>query len=114
MRGSVFSEAVIYSQGTPSETSGYSASDSRIVGLFSIRDICVELYKLIFDRVSLKEHLIPQHGLIVVSGSTDSCKSLVTRGLIDFYLDARRRPRAIGDWKRRPHLVTFEDPIEER
>ncbi|HJR07104.1 MAG TPA: ATPase, T2SS/T4P/T4SS family [Pyrinomonadaceae bacterium] len=49
-------------------------------------------------------------GLIVISGSTNSAKSLITRGLIHLYLEnvnEHQKP------KRLPHLVTFEDPIEK-
>jgi hypothetical protein len=49
-------------------------------------------------------------GLVVVAGSTNSAKSLVTRGLIHLYLENVLKG---NDQTRRPHLVTFEDPIEK-
>ncbi len=49
------------------------------------------------------------HGLIVIAGRTNSAKSQIARKLIERYLDPRRGSPA----DRRPHLVTFEDPIEE-
>lgn len=45
-------------------------------------------------------------GLIVVAGSTGTGKSSIVRGLIHAYLSGRT------EWKRRPHLVTLEDPVE--
>ena len=48
-------------------------------------------------------------GLIVISGSTNSAKSLITRGLIHLYLENVN----LYQPKRLPHLVTFEDPIEK-
>jgi hypothetical protein len=57
-------------------------------------------------------------GLVIVAGSTNSAKSLITRGLIHLYLEnvllgdaepGTPKPNA----KRRPHLVAFEDPIEK-
>lgn len=50
-----------------------------------------------------------QTGLIVIAGTTGCGKSNITRGLIHDYL--------LGiDWsgKRRPHLVTIEDPVETK
>ncbi|HWW75943.1 MAG TPA: ATPase, T2SS/T4P/T4SS family, partial [Pyrinomonadaceae bacterium] len=49
-------------------------------------------------------------GLVVIAGSTNSAKSLITRGLIHFYLENVLRDE---NRKRRPHLLTFEDPIEK-
>jgi hypothetical protein len=46
--------------------------------------------------------------LVVLTGATNSAKSEIARGLIQLYL--AERPRGAGE--RRPHLVTFEDPIE--
>jgi hypothetical protein len=49
-------------------------------------------------------------GLVVIAGSTNSAKSLVTRGLIHLYLENVLKD---NKRKRRPHLITFEDPIEK-
>jgi hypothetical protein len=47
-------------------------------------------------------------GLVVISGSTKSKKSRIVRNLIHNYLEMRlKEPR-----ERRPHVVTYEDPIE--
>jgi Tfp pilus assembly pilus retraction ATPase PilT len=51
-------------------------------------------------------------GLIVVTGATNSSKSLITRGLI-FLIMERAARQARSAEARRPHLVTFEDPIEK-
>jgi hypothetical protein len=59
-------------------------------------------------------------GLVIIAGSTNSAKSLITRGLIHLYLEnvllgdprpGAKAPKANA--KRRAHLVTFEDPIEK-
>lgn len=100
----------------------------------SIEEICHSLYEEIFYAVSRsedtedlsqrgriedyrsridrhrKESLPEMSGLIVISGSTNSAKSLITRGLIHLYLENILNS---GNQKRRPHLVTFEDPIEK-
>ncbi len=64
-------------------------------------------------RDKLREHRdvpLPElGGLVVVAGSTNSAKSLITRGLIHLYLKNVLR----CGLKRRPHMVTFEDPIEK-
>lgn len=125
---------------------------------FSIADHCTALGDMIFDDGGHYD------GLVVVCGSTNSAKSLITRGLIHHVIEkkvAKRAAdcvadekkdlgdRAMGNWEaftaardklktaiktnapdedklrkefkkhkgypygRRPHLVTFEDPIEE-
>lgn len=55
--------------------------------------------------------LVAQAGLVIVAGSTATSKSRITQGLIYKYLieliKTRNKPQ-----HRRPHLVTFEDPIE--
>jgi Tfp pilus assembly pilus retraction ATPase PilT len=67
-----------------------------------------ELYELIFPKGTS-----PQ-GLIVVAGSTSTGKSNIARGLIDLRLRALLLDQCNAkDVKRRPHLVTFEDPIEQ-
>ncbi|MCX6594270.1 MAG: ATPase, T2SS/T4P/T4SS family [Acidobacteria bacterium] len=47
-------------------------------------------------------------GLVVVAGTTNCGKSRVLRNLIHRYLLGLTRCRP----KRRPHLITFEDPVE--
>ncbi|MFO0847835.1 MAG: ATPase, T2SS/T4P/T4SS family [Gemmataceae bacterium] len=71
---------------------------------FSVEDQAAAIWTHIRDA-SQGSHL---HGLVVLTGATDSSKSLIARGLIDLVLqDAKYAAR------RTPHLVTFEDPIEE-
>lgn len=65
----------------------------------------------------LREVLSPEGtplpgGLIAITGATDSSKSLITRGLIFLLLEAAAT-RAFQKGLRKPHLITFEDPIEE-
>jgi hypothetical protein len=64
-----------------------------------------KLRDVLADRI-FKVHS-PLSGLVVVSGSTASAKSTIVRGLIDRYLKSFQRGN------RRPHLVTYEDPIEK-
>lgn len=52
-------------------------------------------------------------GLLVVAGSTNCGKSQVARGLIHKYLQDCVRRQGTEQTLRRPHLVTFEDPIEK-
>lgn len=51
-----------------------------------------------------------RRGLILITGATASGKSTITRGLIHLIM---KRAVADSEGKRRPHLITFEDPIEE-
>lgn len=86
---------------------GYAPSEGQQHSPVSIADLCSVLARLVFsgDR-------IPEKGLVVISGSTASAKSQVARGLIHHYLTG---PKLLGSpkvRKRRPHLVTVEDPIE--
>ncbi len=69
---------------------------------FTIDDQCRVLYKLVFAGSA------PVSGLVVLTGGTNSAKSEIARGLIHKYLIDRKDSNP----PRRPHLVTFEDPIE--
>src|SRR5687768_13515736 len=69
------------------------------------------LSQQIYDILSLDPAGSPG-GLIAITGATDSSKSLITRGLIFLFLEAAAK-RSLAKGIRRPHLVTFEDPIEE-
>jgi hypothetical protein len=90
----------------------YKAPADYIVGTtnywFSIEDQCQVLHSGI-SELNLKH---PQ-GLVVLCGSTNSSKSLIARGLIHRFLEARRHVPGKPVQSRRPHLVTFEDPIEK-
>lgn len=92
-----------------SDDDGYKAADyqnkqhKRKTHLFSLSEYCERLFTEVFERTDSVEHA---HGLLVITGSTKSGKSEVTRGLIQQYLDAK----PISG--RRRHLVTFEDPVE--
>lgn len=103
--------------------------DGEDVFLNDIYRLCKELDKELFGKAEPKspaakaktargkppgEADMASHpgGLIVVTGATNSSKSLITRGLIFLILErAARQARAAR--ARRPHLVTFEDPIEK-
>jgi Tfp pilus assembly pilus retraction ATPase PilT len=69
--------------------------------------LCNILYKILFPTNSSHPS-----GLIAVTGATDSSKSLITRGLIFLFLRAAAK-EALKTRKRKPHLITFEDPIEQ-
>jgi hypothetical protein len=119
---------------------GYKPSADVGDNLNSIEEICHALYEEIFYAVwrseaaggndeegrdehrpgknsyrgimakNRKEKLDEISGLVVVAGATNSAKSLITRGLIHLYLE---NVKIENDFRRRPHLVTFEDPIEK-
>jgi hypothetical protein len=72
----------------------------------SIKQYCDELYKAIFEFEGAKD--VTKRGLLVITGATNSAKSEIATGLIYMYLEKQKK-----DSKRRPHLVTFEDPIEK-
>lgn len=101
------------------ESSGYAAvediPDPNCDFLFGVWEYVRLIYRLIFKDIT--ERFIERAGLVIVAGSTASAKSRIARGLIDKYMDDLKRlrrshslPRALP--QRRPHLVTFEDPIE--
>lgn len=74
----------------------------------SVKSICDVLHPLALQRKGVGENL-PRTGLILVTGSTNSAKSELTRGLIYHALVDQMR-----DGKtRRPHILTYEDPIEK-
>jgi hypothetical protein len=77
--------------------------DEREKNLFSLGEYCGLVYDEVINRTNSVQHA---HGLLVVTGSTNSAKSEIARGLIHLYLSAN-----VG--QRRRHLVTFEDPVEK-
>jgi hypothetical protein len=85
---------------------GYAAKTdtTRSEYLFSIAEYCNLIYEEIFETTGSTKHA---HGLLVVTGSTKSAKSEIARALIHLYLKGKEKKGT-----RRPHLVTFEDPIE--
>lgn len=76
--------------------------------LNSFNEICTTLYECIF-----KERKIGTTGLVVVTGGTGSGKSQVVRGLIDRYVCDKDNLDIWFKRRRVPHLVTYEDPIEQ-
>lgn len=94
--------------------SKYRASNTLKVGtLNSIKEICNAIYERLFPEKG--RHYI---GIVIVTGRTGSAKSQIARGLIHRYLTqltdqiAADTKSPSNPRKRRPHLVTFEDPIE--
>lgn len=57
--------------------------------------------------LKLKEDPDKAKGILLITGRTGSGKSEIARGLVEVLLRAQT-----NGGKRRPHLVTFEDPIE--
>jgi hypothetical protein len=74
--------------------------------LNDVYEICNQL-----QQILLTDDAAPT-GLITITGATDSSKSLITRGLIFLHLQ-QAAEKAFKKNLRRPHLVTFEDPIEQ-
>jgi hypothetical protein len=75
--------------------------------LNDINELCAQL-----KQILLPSDAVSPTGLITITGPTDSSKSLITRGLIFLYL-REVAEKAFTKNLRRPHLVTFEDPIEQ-
>ena len=61
------------------------------------------LYNVIFSDSK------PKNGLVVIAGRTGSMKSQIANGFIKSYLKERAKDKS----GRSPHLLTYEDPIEE-
>ena len=72
-----------------------------------IYPLCHQIYRLLLSDTTSQPS-----GLVVITGATDSSKSLITRGLIFLFLEAASK-RALEKGLRRPHLITFEDPVEQ-
>lgn len=117
------------------ERNGYRPSEKHKAGvkqfLFSVKELASTLYSQI-----LNGHPWPPKGLFVVTASTGAAKSQVARGVIFLLLQefCRRNaeqlaalrakdpayPRDLASltpadlaYPRKPHLVTYEDPIEK-
>jgi len=89
--------------------SKYQASNkSNDITPFSIKDICESLKTLLFGNDELQAH-----GAVIVTGATASGKSQITMGLIHDYLLRCANEYMSKPQKRKPHLVTVEDPIED-
>lgn len=84
---------------------GFKASTSVDYGLTSIDSIVKSISRVIFSK-------LPATGLVLITGSTNSAKSIVCRGLIHEYLTSTSYLNDPKYLKRRPHLVTIEDPLE--
>lgn len=86
---------------------------------FNTRD---QISTLVFDEVFRDPAQLrtPPGGLIVVAGATGSAKSTIVRHLIHLFLQGHLENRDVQKSQsngtaasRRPHLITFEDPIEK-
>lgn len=81
-----------------------SVNEPRFCYSNSVEQLCDVIFQRVFSAAR------GDHGLIVISGATATGKSRIARGLIYKYLE----PLVRSDPKcRRPHLVTFEDPIDK-
>lgn len=89
--------------------SGYHAnpkpSDDYLV---SIYEVC----KTVFAAIGLRQYE-RGNGFIIVSGSTKSLKSELARGLMNMLLEKMMKTWLQDTKKRKPHLVTCEDNIEQ-
>ena len=91
----------------------YRPTDKRGDFLTSIATTCQALAEQLFQHDAGEARQQEHHGLIVVSGSTGAGKSNIATGLIYHYLtNLRELHNKLS--RRRPHLITFEDPIEKR
>lgn len=99
-----------YSAPFTSALSAAGAATPAVSGEIFLNDI-YPLAKQLYDILNLDPDGSP-FGLVVITGATDSSKSLITRGLIFLFLEAAAQ-HALTKRIRRPHLVTFEDPIEQ-
>jgi hypothetical protein len=84
----------------------------RVTFLNSIYTLCRSLYDILFDAGAATTAISRPSGLIVLTGATDSSKSLISRGLIFLLLEQAARV-ARQNRQRRSHLITYEDPVEE-
>lgn len=84
--------------------------------LFSLAELSRALYQMVIPR----DHQFVK-GLLVVTGETSAAKSQITRGIIYHHLNSLCEDSAasicqapaVYPYPRKPHLVTFEDPIED-
>ncbi len=60
----------------------------------------------LYDCIFGPDHRTPSHGVVVITGATNSSKSVIARHLVYSYLNRNQRT------DRASHLVTVEDPIE--
>lgn len=92
-------------------TSGYAPPTKRNPKKYanSIDDICRSIWRFVSPG-SVDER---RGGLLLISGATNAAKSHIARGLIHLYLaEELDRWRDSAYQSRKPHLITFEDPIE--
>ena len=92
----------------PRSTAFTDTRSAKAPYLNTFSEIYGALYQLIF-----KEQGAGTTGLVVVTGGTGSGKSNIIRGLIDLYLRDRKNWEEWNRRQRRPHLVTYENPIEQ-
>ncbi|HEX3681322.1 MAG TPA: hypothetical protein VHU83_02185 [Bryobacteraceae bacterium] len=77
--------------------------------LNSVHEICRVVYEVL--HLDEKDEV---HGFLIISGTTNSLKTQLARGLIHFYLEHRMlKWLASKGEQRKPHLVTCEDDIEK-
>jgi hypothetical protein len=88
------------------DAAGYAPDLNSSAGcLNTIETICEAIYGF-----TLKEP--HPAGLFVIAGATNSGKSNIGRGLIHQYLKNEVEALQGKTGRRRPHLITFEDPVE--
>jgi Tfp pilus assembly pilus retraction ATPase PilT len=104
-----YSETIIEAPPKPEDGKGTDPPPRPEIFLNDIHTLCGALYEKLFGEAEMASH---PGGLVVITGATNSSKSLITRGLI-FLLLENAAKWAYKNEARKPHLVTFEDPIEK-
>ena len=114
--------------GNKSKKTGYKPKKKpakwKDYGPFSLDTLCCELGELLNlipipskpdstdpGKPESSSDLSPVQGLLLVTGATNSSKSLVAQGLIHKYLESQSTSK---HKRRRLHLVTCEDPVETK
>ena len=83
----------------------YAKPDAQVPFPVTTETICERI-----DELSLKDE---STGLVLVTGSTNSAKSELARGLVVRVIERQAKDFESKRRRRRPHLLTFEDPIEK-
>lgn len=99
-RGELLSVTFRVKKSKTSYEPGTSASEAYPV---SMEVYCAGLHR----EISVVKEM---RGLLVIAGATNSAKSEIATGLIHKYLEEWKQKNS---GKGRPHLVTFEDPVEK-
>lgn len=84
-----------------------SQKSDDVYRMVSVYEECIT----VFRALGLEDYK-GEHGLIIISGSTNSMKTKLALGLMHLLLEKMMK-KWLKDHKRKPHLVTCEDNIEQ-